>query len=119
MASATMAFDSPLITPFSPSTPGVAGDAPLRRGVHSRITTRDPVNEEQASMPRLWPLLALTLGSAACAAPATYTIADANITTANERAARYCSSREATAQLEQVRHQGDSAIQVYRCVASE
>ena len=69
-------------------------------------------------MPRLWPVLALTAGIAACAGPS-YTIADTNIATANERAERYCSSREATAQLEQVRHQGDSAIQVYRCVASE
>jgi hypothetical protein len=76
------------------------------------------LGEEQASMLRLWSLLALAVGVAACAG-SSYTIADANINTANERAERYCSTREATAQLEQVRHQGDSAIQVYRCVASE
>jgi hypothetical protein len=82
------------------------------------MAATDRRNEER-KMLRLWPVLALTIGIAACAAPASYTIADPNIATANERAERYCSSREATAQLEQVRHQGDSAIQVYRCVASD
>jgi hypothetical protein len=69
-------------------------------------------------MRRLCALLALTAGIAACAGPS-YTTADADLAAANERAARYCGSRQATAQLEQVRHQGDSSIQVYRCVASE
>ncbi len=69
-------------------------------------------------MLRLWPLLALTAGIAACAGPS-YTTADASLATANERAERYCSGREQTAQLEQVRRNGDNSIQVYRCVAAE
>ena len=69
-------------------------------------------------MLRLWPVLALTAGVAACAGPS-YTTADANLATANERAERYCSGREQTAQLEQVRRNGDNSIQVYRCVAAE
>jgi len=70
-------------------------------------------------MPRLWPLQALTACVAACAGPASYTVEDANIETANERAERYCSGREETAQLEQVRRKGDTSVEVYRCVASE
>jgi hypothetical protein len=69
-------------------------------------------------MLRLWPLLALTAGITACAGPS-YTTADTDLATANERAQRYCGSREQTAQLEQIRRQGDSSIQVYRCVAAQ
>lgn len=70
-------------------------------------------------MPRLWALLALTASVAACAGPASYTVEDANPETANQRAERYCSGREETAQLEQVRRKGDTSVQVYRCIASE
>jgi hypothetical protein len=69
-------------------------------------------------MPRFWPLLALLAGVAACTG-SSYTVEGANIDTANQRAERYCSSREATAQLEQVRRKGDSSVETYRCVAQE
>jgi len=68
-------------------------------------------------MRRGWLYLALTAGLAACSG-ASYTTADANLEAANQRAQRYCSGRDETAQLEQVRHDGDSNIQVYRCVAA-
>ena len=70
-------------------------------------------------MPRLWPVLALTVALTACTG-SSYTVAGANMDSANERAARYCSNREATAQLEQVHQKGSSSIETtYRCVAAE
>jgi hypothetical protein len=69
-------------------------------------------------MPRLSLVLALAASVTACAGPS-YTIEGANINTANERAARYCGGREATAQLEQIHQRGESSVQTYRCVASE
>ena len=69
-------------------------------------------------MPRLSLLLALAVSVTACAGPS-YTIEGANINTANERAARYCSGRQATAQLEQIHQRGENSIQTYRCVAAE
>ncbi len=69
-------------------------------------------------MPRLWLSLALVATLIGCAG-STYTIEAANVEQANERAARYCNEREATARLEQVKRQGDRSIQVYRCVPPE
>ncbi|HEX7968407.1 MAG TPA: hypothetical protein VF502_09315 [Stellaceae bacterium] len=69
-------------------------------------------------MPRLCLSLTLVAILIGCTGP-TYTIEAANVEQANERAARYCSGREATARLEQVRRQGDRSIQVYRCVSPE
>lgn len=72
-------------------------------------------------MPRLWPVLALALAVAvtACAGSSSYTVETANIDSANERAARYCNNREATAQLEQVHQNGSSSVETYRCIATE
>jgi hypothetical protein len=69
-------------------------------------------------MPRRWLVLALVASVAACTG-ASYTIEGASIDNANERAARYCSNRAETAQLEHIRKSGDSSIETYRCIAEE
>jgi hypothetical protein len=70
-------------------------------------------------MPRLWPVLALAIALTACTG-SSYTVQSANMDSASERAARYCSNREATAQLEQVHQRGSSSVETtYRCVAGE
>jgi hypothetical protein len=67
----------------------------------------------------VWFVLALAASAAACTGPS-YTVASANMDSAYERAARYCSNREATAQLEQVHQRGSSSVETtYRCVAAE
>ncbi len=69
-------------------------------------------------MLRLLALLALA-GSVAACTGSSYTVETANIDSANERAARYCNNREASAQLEQVHQKGTSSVETYRCVAVE
>lgn len=69
-------------------------------------------------MPRLWLLLALAAGMAACTS-SRYTIESANLDKASERAAHYCGNRDATAQLEQVHQKGSNSVETYRCIASE
>ena len=69
-------------------------------------------------MPRLWLLLALAATVAACTG-SRYTIESANLDRASERAAHYCSNRDATAQLEQVHQQGSNSVETYRCFAAE
>jgi hypothetical protein len=69
-------------------------------------------------MSRLWLLLALAAGVAACTS-SRYTIESANLDNASERAAHYCGNRDATAQLEQVHQKGSRSVETYRCVAAE
>ncbi|HKW53115.1 MAG TPA: hypothetical protein VJO12_05440 [Stellaceae bacterium] len=69
-------------------------------------------------MRRFWPVLALAVAVTACTG-SSYTVEGANIDSANERAARYCNNRAATAQLEQVHQKGGSSVETYRCVAEE
>jgi hypothetical protein len=69
-------------------------------------------------MPRLWFVLALAASVAACTG-SSYTIEGANIDTANQRAARYCGNRDATARLEQVHKRGTASVETYRCIAEE
>ena len=69
-------------------------------------------------MPRLWLMLALAGGMAACTS-SRYTIESANLNDASERAAHYCGNDDATARLEQVHQQGSRSVATYRCVAAE
>ena len=69
-------------------------------------------------MPRLWLLLALAAGMAACTS-SRYTIESANLDKASERAAHYCGNRDATAQLEQVHQKASNSVDTYRSIASE
>jgi hypothetical protein len=68
-------------------------------------------------MPRLPFLLALAaLGG--CAQASTFTIAEADMRNANERAARYCHEQEAIARLDRVEQQPDRVVEIYRCIGS-
>jgi hypothetical protein len=70
-------------------------------------------------MRRFWPGLALAATTVAACTGSSYTVESANIDNANERAARYCSNREATAQLEHVHQNGGTSVETYRCIAAE
>ena len=70
-------------------------------------------------MPRFSPMLALAIAVTGCTG-SSYTVTSPSMDSANERAARYCSNREATAELQQVHQNGSSSVETtYRCVAAE
>jgi hypothetical protein len=67
-------------------------------------------------MPRL-PFLLTLAALGGCAQGPTYTIAEADMRNANERAARYCHVQDAIARLDRVEQQADRAVEIYRCIA--
>jgi len=69
-------------------------------------------------MLRFWLVLGLAAAAAGCTG-SSYSVEGTTIDNANERAARYCGNRDATAQLEQVHQSGSNSVETYHCIASE